>query len=138
LTTDFSVPGANPANVDLKGNRRNRSPKFTVSANADYDIPLSGAMAFNIPLRGEDFHSSAYFLPTVIRPGDRQGQYTLLYFSATISGENDKRSRRLFVKNAANKAVKSQLLFAGMFGGAYLGNCDPRAPAGPNSAFTID
>jgi iron complex outermembrane recepter protein len=123
LNTDPMFPAAGLQ--QLRGNRLNRSPKWTASAGVEVTQPaerLGLPGGGEIAVRGEIFRSSAVYYRPFNLPVDRQGAYTLVNAFAEYRLE-DGLKFRAWVKNLTDKDYKTQVvasstfnLFLGLYG----------------------
>ena len=119
----FSIDDANPGlgTQDLSGRPVNRAPDFTFKASAEYRIPLGSGLFNELALRGDVNHSSTSSLRYFSTPNDVQRGYTLGNISATLTGNNNKTSIRVYLDNVSNKLIKQEILYFGAVG-SYMGN----------------
>ena len=107
---------------DLRGNYLNRSPKYTILAAAEYDVPLNVLGFDQVTLRGDIFRSGKSYIGSQNNPGDTVPAHSIGNLSA-IFKSGDRYSLRAFVNNVGNAKVKQEIIYSatqGVYVGSYI------------------
>jgi iron complex outermembrane recepter protein len=97
--------------IDLSGNQLPRSPKFTSSIAAQYDIPLaSGA---EIGIRGEYSHRSKLYFTPFNTDYAHGGQFDLINARLSYSAPDDRWEAAIFGRNLTNETYEQTITVSG-------------------------
>ncbi|MDB5428937.1 MAG: hypothetical protein JWP35_53 [Caulobacter sp.] len=110
----------------LRGNRLNRAPEYTLSGGAQLTVPtekLGLHAGGNFRFRAEIYHSAEVFYRPFNIGRDRQGPYTIGNLFAEYVSE-DGLGLRAYVKNVGDTEYVAQAL-ANPVEGAYVGHYGP-------------
>ena len=106
--------------VQLDGGQLPNAPRFSVNAGAEQRFELGNDLLSELQLAANVRYSSTVILRYFNRNGfERQGGYTLLDLSASVTDSTRKTKMSAFVNNVTNKAHR---LSSNGFGVGYIGN----------------
>lgn len=112
--------------VDLAGEDIIRAPKFTLNAGAGWTIPFNNGPLGSLSLRGDVFHTDSFKLALIDRPETRQGAYTTVNLSATLTDSSGRYSLRGFVRNATDEIYLTSANYLATIGAFQSIHAQPR------------
>lgn len=111
---------ASAGDQDLSGTELVRAPDYTISAGAEWNIPIGFAFVRDTNLRAEIFHSDDVVMRYFATPNDTQSAYTISNLSALFNDSSGHVQVKVFVNNLTDKVYLLQDTYIATFG-SYMG-----------------